>query len=108
MSVATVAGLLTAIPWKTIIEHGPGLLDSARGLFKKSRDPNVKETPEERLERLEKIVKEQAQLIEQLAERQNLLLTAIQVINSRLKALIACTVLSFAGLAACITLLLLR
>jgi len=108
MSVATVAGLLTAIPWKTIIEHGPGLLDSARGLFKKSRDPNVRETPEERLERLEKIVKEQAQLIEQLAERQNLLLTAIQVINSRLKALIACTVLSFAGLAACITLLLLR
>ena len=108
MSAATVAGLLTAIPWKTIFEHGPGLIDSARTLFRKSRDANANESPEERLEQLEKIVREQAQLIEQLAERQNLLLTAIQVINSRLKALIACTLVSFAGLAACVILLLAR
>ena len=106
MSAATVAGLLTAIPWKTILEHGPGLINSARGLFKKSQDGDAKESPEQRLERLEAIVKDQAQLVEQLVERQELLMRAIQVMDRRIKFLFACTLASACGLLACVALLL--
>jgi len=106
MSAATVAGLLTAIPWKTIIEHGPGLIDKARGLFKKSQDRDAKETPEQRLDRLEAIVKDQAQLVEQLVERQELLMRTIQVMDGRIKFLSACALATACGLLACIALLL--
>jgi len=105
MSAAGVAGLLTAIPWKQIFQHGPAVVDGAKSLFKKSKDPNAKESLEERVERLERNEKEQARLIEQLAERQELLLSTIQVINSRLKALFVCTLAAFAGLLACVAIL---
>jgi len=102
MSIVTVAGVLTAIPWKDIFQHGPTLLDSARGLFKKSREQDLREPLEERVGKLERIEKEQAQLIEQLVERQELLLATIQVISSRLKALFICTLVAVIGLGICI------
>jgi hypothetical protein len=105
MSALSVAGVLTAIPWKQIFEHGPGLLASARDLFKRSKPPGSKESLEQRVERLERNEKEQARLIEQLVERQELLLSASQVINSRLKALFVCTLITAAGLIACVVLL---
>jgi len=108
MSAATVAGILTAIPWKELFQHGPTLLDSARGLFKKSKEQNAKESLEQRVERLERNEKDQAQLIERLVERQELLLSAIQVINSRLKALFICTLVTAVGLVTCIAILLMR
>lgn len=100
MSGVVVLGILTAIPWKEIFRHGPGLLESARGLFRKSREQDARESLEQRVERLEKNEKEQALLIEQLVERQELLLSAISVINSRLKALFICTLVTVAGLVA--------
>lgn len=108
MSAAIVAGVLTAIPWKELFQHGPTLLNSARGLFNKSKEQNAKESLEARVERLERNEKDQAQLIEQLVERQELLLSAIQVINSRLKALFIGTLVTAVGLVACIAILLLR
>lgn len=106
MSPAIVAGILTAIPWKELFQHGPALLNSARGLFNKSKEQNAKESLEQRVERLERNEKEQSQLIEQLVERQELLLSAIQVINSRLKALFIGTLVTAAGLLTCIAILL--
>ena len=108
MSAAIVAGVLTAIPWKELFQHGPSLLNSARGLFNKSKVQDAKESLEERVARLERNEKEQSQLIAQLVERQELLLSAIQVINSRLKALFIGTLVTAAGLVACIAVLLLR
>ena len=108
MSAAIVAGVLTAIPWKELFQHGPTLLNSARGLFNKSKEQNAKESLEARVERLERNVKDQAQLIEQLVERQELLLSAIQVINSRLKALFIGTLVTAVGLVVCIAILSLR
>jgi hypothetical protein len=52
--------------------------------------------------------KDQSRLIEQLVERQELLLSAIRVINSRLKVLFICTLVTAAGLATCIAILLSR
>lgn len=108
MSALTIAGVLTAIPWKQIFEHGPGLLGSARNLFKRSQPPGSTASLQERLERLERNEREQARLIEQLVERQELLLAASQVINFRLKALFVCTLITAAGLIACVALLLTR
>lgn len=108
MSVVTVVSILTAIPWDKIFEHGPTLLDSARGIFKKSIEHNAKETLEDRVERLERNEKEQAQLIEQLVERQELLLSTIQVISSRLKALFACTIVAVIGLITSIVILFIK
>ena len=70
MSAAAVTDILTAIPWKQIFRCGPAVVDGARTLFKKSKDPNAKESLEERVERLKRNEKEQARLIEHLAERQ--------------------------------------
>jgi hypothetical protein len=106
MSAATVAGILTQIPWKEIFQHGPTLLNSAKGLFDNSKKQNAKESLEERVERLIKNEKEQAQLIEQLVERQELFLSTIRVINSRLKVLFICTIAAVAGLASCFVILL--
>lgn len=108
MSAFTVAGVLTAIPWKDILEHGPTLLDSARSLFKKSKEKDAKETLEERVERLERNEKEQAQLIEQLVERQEILLSAVQVTSTRLKILFICTFVTVVGLVTCIGILLFK
>ena len=108
MSSLIVTGLLSAIPWKQIFEHGPELLDSAKGLFNKTRERHAQESLEQRVERLERDEKEQARVIEQLVERQELMLAAIQVINARLKALFVCTLATLAGLIACIALLLAR
>jgi hypothetical protein len=106
MSAAAVTKILTAIPWTDIFKHGPGLLDSAKGLFNKSKEPHAKGSLEDRIARLEKNEKEQAQLIEQLVERQELLLSAVQVIGFRLKALFVVTLVSIAGLVTCIVMLL--
>lgn len=108
MSALSVAGVLTAIPWKQIFEHGPGLLGSARDLFKRSEQPGAKESLQQRVERLERNEKEQARLIEQLVERQELLLSAGQLMDSRIKILFVCTLITAAGLIACVALLLSR
>jgi len=108
MSVTTVGGILTTIPWKDIVKYGPTLLEAARELFKRSKEQSAKETLEERVERLEGNEKVQAQLIEQLVERQELLLSAIQVINSRLKLLFICALVTVVGLATCILVLLFK
>jgi hypothetical protein len=105
MSAAVVTKILTAIPWTDIFKHGPGLLDSARGLFNKSREPHAKGSLEDRIARLEKNEKEQARLIEHLVERQELLVSAVQVTGFRLKALFVFTLVAVAGLVTCIVIL---
>lgn len=108
MSPAIVTGILTAIPWKDLLQHGPALLDSAKGLFKKSTQNDAQGTIEQRIAKLERNEKDQARLIEQLVERQELLLSAIRVINFRLKALFICTIVAAVVLVACAAIILLR
>lgn len=101
MNIAVITSVLANIPWGRIIEHGPDLINSAKELFNRNKRENTspKETLEERVIRLEQNERDQAKLIEQLAERQELLLKTIAILNTRFKILAFVSVLVILGLA---------
>jgi CBS domain containing-hemolysin-like protein len=86
--VGPVIKVLSKIPWKDVLKFGPAILEAASGLFARNTSPHSKqETLESRVARLESNEKEQAELIQKMAERQEFLLRTAQVLDTRIKLL---------------------
>lgn len=80
--------VLSKIPWKDVLKFSPEILKAASSLFARNKNSHSKqETLESRIVRLESNEKEQAELIENLAERQEFLLRTAQVLDTRIKLL---------------------
>ena len=79
--------VLAKIPWKELIKYGPVIIDKASSLLSRNRSAKIgpADTIEIRIARLEQNEKDQAELIKNMAERQEILVQSIQVLNARLK-----------------------
>jgi hypothetical protein len=89
------------IPWAAILTHGPTLVAAARRLVETigTNPPHDKDpTMEARLDRLEKASLDSAQLLQQLAERVEVL-AAAQVRSARLGRIVVATSAAAAVLA---------
>lgn len=86
MVASFIIGVLAKIPWKEIIKYGPVIIDSASNLLSRNRSAKIgpADTVEIRIARLEQNEKDQAELIKNMAERQEILVRSIQVLNARL------------------------
>jgi hypothetical protein len=87
MAASFIIGVLAKIPWKEIIKYGPVIIDTASNLLSRNRSAKIgpADTVEIRIARLEQNEKDQAELIKNMAERQEVLVRSIQVLNERLK-----------------------
>ncbi len=87
MAASFIIGVLTKIPWKEIVKYGPVIIDTASNLLSRNRSAKTgpADTVEMRIARLEQNEKDQAELIKNMAERQEILVQSIQVLNTRLK-----------------------
>ena len=87
MAAFYVLRVLAKIPWKEIIKYGPVIIDTAANLLSRNRSARIgpADTIETRITRLEQNEKDQAELIKSMAERQEILVQSIQVLNARLK-----------------------
>jgi hypothetical protein len=87
MAASFIIGVLAKIPWKEIIKYGPVIIDTASNLLSRNRSAKIgpADTVEIRIARLEQNEKDQAELIKNMAERQEVLVRSIQVLNARLK-----------------------
>jgi hypothetical protein len=87
MAAFSIIRVLAKIPWKEILKYGPVIIDTASNLL--SRNRSSKSGPadpiETRIARLEQNEKDQAELIKNMAERQEILVQSIQVLDARLK-----------------------
>jgi len=86
MAASFIIGILAKIPWNEIIKYGPVIIDTASNLLSRNRSAKIgpAETVEKRIARLEQNEKDQAELIKSMAERQELLVQSIRVLNVRL------------------------
>jgi len=87
MAASFIIGVLAKIPWKEIIKYGPVIIDSASNLLSRNRAAKIgpADTVEIRIARLEQNEKDQAELIKNMAERQEILVHSIHVLDTRLK-----------------------
>lgn len=87
MAAFYIIRILSKIPWKEIIKYGPVIIDTASSLLSRNRSTRIDpaETVEMRIARLEQNEKDQAELIKDMAERQEILVQSIQVLDARLK-----------------------
>ena len=87
MAISFIIGMLAKIPWKEILKYGPVIIDTASSLLSRNRSTRIDpaETVEMRIARLEQNEKDQAELIKDMAERQEILVQSIQVLDARLK-----------------------
>jgi len=87
MAASFIIGVLAKIPWKEIIKYGPVIIDSASNLLSRNRSAKIgpADTVEIRIARLEQNEKDQAELIKNMAERQEILVRSIKVLDTRLK-----------------------
>ena len=87
MAASFIIGVLAKIPWKEIIKYGPVIIDSASNLLSRNRAAKIgpADTVEIRIARLEQNEKDQAELIKNMAERQEILVQSIHVLDIRLK-----------------------
>jgi len=87
MAASFIVGVLAKIPWKEIIKYGPVIITAASSLLSRSNSAKIDpaETIEMRIARLEQNEKDQAELIKSMAERQEILVQSIQVLDARLK-----------------------
>jgi len=87
MAASFIIRVLTKVPWKELLKYGPVILDAATGLL--ARNKAAKTDPADPLEiriaRLEQNEKDQAELVKSMAERQEVLVQSIDVLNARLK-----------------------
>jgi len=86
MAASFIIGILAKIPWNEIIKYGPVIIDTASNLLSRNRSAKIgaAESVEMRIARLEQNEKDQAELIKSMAERQELLVQSIRVLNVRL------------------------
>lgn len=89
MAASFIIGILAKIPWKEILKYGPVIIDTASSLLSRNSSPKIgpadTDTVEIRIARLEQNEKDQAELIKSMAERQEILVQSIQVLDARLK-----------------------
>ena len=87
MAVYSIIRVLAKIPWKEIIKYGPVIMNTASGLLSRNRSARIDptDTIEIRIARLEQNEKDQAELIKSMAERQEILVQSIHVLDARLK-----------------------
>lgn len=87
MAASFIVGVLAKIPWKEIIKYGPVIITAASSLLSRSNSAKIDpaETIEMRIARLEQNEKDQAELIKNMAERQEILVRSIKVLDTRLK-----------------------
>lgn len=87
MAAFYVIRVLAKIPWKEIIKYGPVIIATATSLLSRNRSAKIgpADTVEIRIARLEQNEKDQAELIKSMAERQEILVQSIQVLDARLK-----------------------
>jgi len=85
MAAFTIIRVLAKIPWKEIIKYGPVIINTASNLLSRNRSAKIgpADTVEMRIARLEQNEKDQAELIKNMAERQEILVKSIQVVNAR-------------------------
>jgi len=107
MAASFIIGILAKIPWKEIVKYGPVIIDTASSLLSRNRSNRLDpaETVEMRIARLEQNEKDQAELIKDMAERQELLIQGIRVLNARLNISLSISAILAVGL---ITMLLRR
>ncbi|MEK6741975.1 MAG: hypothetical protein AABZ15_00030 [Nitrospirota bacterium] len=99
MAASFIIGILAKIPWKEILKYGPVIIDTASNLLSKNRSAKIgpADTVEIRIARLEQNEKDQAELIKSMAERQEILVHSIQVLNARLNISLLIAVLLVIG-----------
>lgn len=87
MAAFYIIRVLAKIPWKEIIKYGPVIIATASSLLSRNRAAKIDpaDTVEIRIARLEQNEKDQAELIKSMAERQEILVQSIQVLDARLK-----------------------
>jgi hypothetical protein len=87
MAAFSIIRVLAKIPWKEIIKYGPVIVNTATNLLSRNKSARINpaDTIEIRIARLEQNEKDQAELIKNMAERQEILVQSIQVLNARLK-----------------------
>jgi len=87
MTASVIIRVLAKIPWKEIIKYGPVIMNTASNLLSRNRSARIDpaDTVEIRIARLEQNEKDQAELIKSVAERQEMLVQSIHVLNARLK-----------------------
>jgi hypothetical protein len=87
MAAFYIIRVLAKIPWKEIIKYGPVIIATASSLLSRSKSVKIDpaDTIEMRIARLEQNEKDQAELIKNMAERQEILVQSIQVLDARLK-----------------------
>jgi len=100
MAASFIVGVLSRIPWKEIVKYGPVIIDAASNLLSRNRSAKTgsADTVEVRIARLEQNEKDQAELIKNMAERQEILVQSIQVLNTRLKMLFFISMMLVIGL----------
>jgi hypothetical protein len=87
MAAFYIIRVLAKIPWKEILKYGPVIIDTASNLLSRNRSSKISpaDTVEMRIARLEQNEKDQAELIKNMAERQEILVQSFQVLDARLK-----------------------
>jgi hypothetical protein len=100
MAAWYIIRVLSKIPWKEIITYGPVIINTASNLLLRNRSAKVDpaDTIEMRIARLEQNEKDQAELIKSMAERQELLIQSIQVLDARLKISFVISIILAIGL----------
>ena len=100
MAASLIIGILSRIPWKEILKYGPIIIDAASNLLSRNKAAKIgpADTLEMRIARLEQNEKDQAELIKNMAERQEILVQSIQVLNARLKISLLIVVILAIGL----------
>jgi hypothetical protein len=100
MAAFYIIRILSKIPWKEIIKYGPVIIDTASSLLSRNRLTRIDpaETVEMRIVRLEQNEKDQAELIKDMAERQEILVQSIQVLDARLKIALSISAILAIGL----------
>ena len=100
MAASVIIRVLAKIPWKEIIKYGPVIMNTASNLLSRNRSARIDpaDTVEIRIARLEQNEKDQAELIKSMAERQEILVQSIQVLNARLKIAFIISLLLAIGL----------
>ena len=100
MAASVIIRVLAKIPWKEILKYGPVIIDRASWLLSRNRSVKIDpaDTMEIRIARLEQNERDQAELIKSMAERQEMLVQSIQVLNARLKISLLILIILVIGL----------
>ena len=99
VAVGPAIKILSKIPWKDVFKYAPAILEVASNLLTRNKSSQPKQASiEDRVAMLESNEREQAELIKKMAERQEFLLRAAQVLDLRIKLLFGFSIILSIGL----------